>query len=103
MNALQPHLAVVDGHVTTTSLDVARDFGRLHKNVLRAIDDLGCSPEFYERNFAPIQIDVDLGRRQRFPSRIRWRWPSASSLRPSMAKPLLRTNKGILPCVARLT
>jgi len=56
-----PLVELVDGQPTTTSLDVAEHFGKLHKNVLRAIASLECSPEFHGRNFEPIQIDVDLG------------------------------------------
>ncbi|MCO7557453.1 Rha family transcriptional regulator [Metapseudomonas otitidis] len=52
---------LIDGRPTTTSVDVANHFGKLHKDVLRAVRSLECSPEFHERNFAPIQIDVDLG------------------------------------------
>jgi Rha family phage regulatory protein len=36
----------------TTSLKVAEVFGRLHRDVLKAIDSLDCSEEFLERNFA---------------------------------------------------
>ncbi|HCE9376582.1 TPA: Rha family transcriptional regulator [Pseudomonas aeruginosa] len=68
MKAIAPAASVapvavelINGQPTTTSLDVAAHFGKLHKDVLRAIRSLGCSPEFHERNFAPIQIDVDLG------------------------------------------
>jgi phage regulator Rha-like protein len=32
--------------VTTTSVLVAEKFGKEHKNVLRAIEDMECSPEF---------------------------------------------------------
>ena len=35
-----PVLAVVDGHATTTSREVARVFGKQHRNVLQAIDGL---------------------------------------------------------------
>lgn len=52
MNTI-PTLAVTHGTVTTTSNQVAEHFGRAHKSVLRAIDNLKCSPEFTERNFAP--------------------------------------------------
>lgn len=44
---------LVDGHATTTSLAVAERFGKLHKDVLKRIASLECSPEFRERNFAP--------------------------------------------------
>lgn len=50
-----------DGLPTTTSLDVAKHFGKQHKDVIKRINSLDCSREFYERNFAPIQIDTDLG------------------------------------------
>ena len=43
---------VKDGKVIATSLRVAEVFGKRHRDVLRAIDNLGCSPEFRERNFA---------------------------------------------------
>lgn len=44
---------LIDGHPTTTSLDVAAHFGKLHKDVLKRIANLDCSPEFTQRNFAP--------------------------------------------------
>lgn len=56
-----PHLAVVDGIPTTTSRDIAETFGKDHKAVLRRIRELDCSPEFHERNFAPMEIDVHIG------------------------------------------
>lgn len=39
----------------TTSLKVAEAFGKLHKDVLRKIQTLDCSPEFNQRNFAPVE------------------------------------------------
>lgn len=39
-------------HVSTTSLLVAQKFGKNHRDVLRAISMMECSPEFRERNFA---------------------------------------------------
>lgn len=44
---------LIDGHPTTTSLDVAAHFGKLHKDVLKRIASLDCSSEFTQRNFAP--------------------------------------------------
>ena len=44
-------LAVNNGIVTTTSNEVAVNFGKRHDHVLRAIDNLECSPEFTGRNF----------------------------------------------------
>lgn len=47
--------------IKTTSLLVAEKFGKLHKDVLRKIESLDCSKEFHERNFTPMQIDVEIG------------------------------------------
>jgi Rha family phage regulatory protein len=62
--AIQPALSVVDGTPMVNSVDVARHFGKLHKNVLRDIEKLNaaCDPSFYQLNFEPIQIEVDLGK-----------------------------------------
>lgn len=38
-----------------SSLDVAETFGKAHKDVLRSIRELGCSEEFNERNFSPVE------------------------------------------------
>lgn len=43
------------GQPMTTSLKVAEVFGKLHKNVLRKIESLDCSPEFNELNFEPVE------------------------------------------------
>ena len=60
--ATAPTLTVVDGIPTTTSIEVARHFGKRHDDVLRLIRNLVEQlPEGYARNFAAIQIDVDLG------------------------------------------
>jgi len=50
-----PQDAVVlkNGHAITTSLIVAEVFGKQHKDVLRSINNLDCSVEFSQRNFAP--------------------------------------------------
>lgn len=44
-----------EGRVFTTSLIVAEAFGKNHKDVLRAVENLECSKEFNERNFAPVE------------------------------------------------
>lgn len=44
-----------DGKMFTTSLIVAQAFEKEHKDVLKAISNLECSPEFNERNFAPVE------------------------------------------------
>lgn len=54
-SALQPLVTLIDGQVKTTSLQVAEYFGKRHADVLRAIANLDCSPEFIERNFALVE------------------------------------------------
>ena len=44
-----------DGKMFTTSLVIAQAFEKEHKDVLKAISNLECSPEFNERNFAPVE------------------------------------------------
>lgn len=39
----------------TTSLKIAAAFGKLHKDVLRKLEGLDCSPEFNGRNFALVE------------------------------------------------
>ena len=58
MNAPErPHLAVVNGHATTTSNQIAEHFGKRHDRVLRAIANLECSPEYRLRNFGETVIE----------------------------------------------
>ena len=45
----------------TTSLSIARAFGKEHKDVLRAISNLECSPDFRERNFALSSYTAETG------------------------------------------
>lgn len=53
---LFPDLVLIrEGKAVTTSLIVAEYFGKLHKDVLRAINQLECSDIFRERNFAPSE------------------------------------------------
>ncbi|MET3662250.1 Rha family transcriptional regulator [Aquamicrobium ahrensii] len=54
-------MTIKDGKVFANSRDVADFFGKLHKDVLRAIDRLECSTTFYERNFAPMFVEVKIG------------------------------------------
>lgn len=58
--AIKPRLSVIDGEVTTTSLIIADHFDKLHKDVLKAIRNLECSPEFAERNFALCYLNNEL-------------------------------------------
>jgi Rha family phage regulatory protein len=46
-----------DNEAMADSRDVADYFGKRHTEVLRAIRELGCSPEFRERNFASFKIN----------------------------------------------
>ena len=60
--ALAPIVTISANHVVTTSKMVAEYFHKRHNDVLRNIKNLLLDlPSGYERNFAPIQIDVDLG------------------------------------------
>jgi len=58
-----PALQIVEGHVTTTSSQIAENFGKQHKDVLRTIRNLRSTvdADFYQRNFALIQNITDLG------------------------------------------
>ncbi|WP_025243864.1 Rha family transcriptional regulator [Candidatus Sodalis pierantonius] len=49
-----PKVSIHNGKAITTSLDVAVYFGKLHKNVIRSIETLDCSPEFNRLNFEPV-------------------------------------------------
>ena len=51
-----------DGHARTTSLLVAQTFGRAHKNVLRDIARLDCSPEYHRLNFEPMIREEPIGK-----------------------------------------
>lgn len=56
---LAPELTVIDGHVTTTSLDVARHFGKRHGHVLRTIRDLAAQlPSERQPNFGLTSLEV---------------------------------------------
>ena len=59
---IAPALTVIDGTITTTSLQIAQHFGKRHDLVLRAIRNLECSPEFHARNFAEMTTDVVAGK-----------------------------------------
>lgn len=50
--------------VMASSLQVAERFGKLHKNVIRDIEGIECSEEFYRLNFEPIEYTDNRGRLQ---------------------------------------
>lgn len=57
-----PVVAVKDGAVVADSRDIARAFGKQHKDVLRKIDNLlRDAPELDRRNFTLINLISDLG------------------------------------------
>ena len=49
----EPKVLVRKKQVVITSLQLANDFGKLHKDVLKAIRELDSSTDFIERNFTP--------------------------------------------------
>lgn len=48
-----------------TSLDISETFGKEHKNVLRDVENLGCSEEFNRLNFEPISYTDSMNRTQK--------------------------------------
>ncbi|MBL8474197.1 MAG: Rha family transcriptional regulator [Rhodocyclaceae bacterium] len=58
--ALKPRVSVVGRSVTTTSIAIAEHFGKLHKDVLKAIRNLASDlPEAWcKRNFEPTSVSV---------------------------------------------
>lgn len=55
VQSIENIVQIDDGKMFTTSLIVAQAFEKEHKDVLKAISNLECSPEFNERNFAPVE------------------------------------------------
>ena len=51
ISAVAPQVSIVSNRPVTTSLNIAEVFGKLHKNVLRDIQNLECSAEFAKLNF----------------------------------------------------
>lgn len=47
----QEFLTIHNEQICTTSLKVAEAFGKQHKDVLRKLESLDCSPEYRQRNF----------------------------------------------------
>jgi Rha family phage regulatory protein len=54
---LAPIVTILDGQARADSRDVADYFGKAHKDVLRAIQNLHVSDDFRRRNFAPFKIN----------------------------------------------
>lgn len=66
---IAPHIAVIGGHPTTTSRDIAETFGRRHTDVVERISKLDCTPEFNARNFSRVEY-TDAKGETRFEYRI---------------------------------
>ena len=62
--ALNPSIELTNGKLTTTSKAVAEFFGKLHKNVIRAIEGLKAdiAAEYHKLNFEPMIVSVDIGK-----------------------------------------
>lgn len=54
-------LTLINDQATVTSIQIAEHFHKRHADVIRAIDNLECSPEFHERNFALMVNNVEIG------------------------------------------
>lgn len=59
---LNPVVVISNNQTITTSLEVARYFGKQHKDVLKAIQNLECSEDFRRRNFAPANYLDEQGK-----------------------------------------
>ena len=57
-----PNLKIVDGRPTTTSLDIARNFGKEHSKVLKSIRNLECSQRFSQANFGLAKYSDEQGK-----------------------------------------
>lgn len=58
---LQSYVAMSNDQITTTSLQVAKAFGKQHKDVLKRLNNLDCSNEFASANFCADVQKVDIG------------------------------------------
>lgn len=58
-----PVVVISNNKTVTTSWEVARYFGKRHADVLRSIQNLECSREFTERNFALSEYTDETGRK----------------------------------------
>lgn len=59
-----PDLEIIEGHITTTSNQIAAHFNKRHDTVLRAIRKLECSAEYRLRNFAESSYRDEQGKEQ---------------------------------------
>lgn len=61
--ASKPNVFIHNGKAVTTSRYVADFFRKMHKNVIRAIESLECSPEFTQLNFELSEYTDSTGRK----------------------------------------
>ncbi|EDQ6557426.1 transcriptional regulator, partial [Salmonella enterica subsp. enterica] len=61
--ATTPNVFIHDGKAVTTSRSVGEYFRKLHKDVIRKIESLDCSPEFTGRNFTLSEYTDSTGRK----------------------------------------
>jgi Rha family phage regulatory protein len=59
-----PLVVISNNKAVTTSLEVARYFGKRHDDVLKAIRNVGCSDDFRLRNFAESNYTNEQGKQQ---------------------------------------
>lgn len=57
----KPSIKLIDGKATTTSLEIAKHFGKEHCRVLRSIENLECSKEFHAANFGVMSNTIEVG------------------------------------------
>lgn len=63
-NAVFPKVFCKETVAMTDSLKVAYYFGKQHKNVLKAIKELNCSPEFNRLNFKLVKYTDSKGEKR---------------------------------------
>lgn len=59
-----PDVTIENGRAVTTSVAIAEFFRKMHKDVLKKIDNLECSEKFSERNFAPAEYLDEQGKKR---------------------------------------
>ncbi|ENS0909577.1 Rha family transcriptional regulator, partial [Escherichia coli] len=59
-----PDVTIENGRAVTTSVAIAEFFRKMHKDVLKKIDNLECSQKFSERNFAPAEYIDEQGKKR---------------------------------------
>ncbi|EMG7483993.1 Rha family transcriptional regulator [Escherichia coli] len=59
-----PCVTIENGRAVTTSVAIAEFFRKMHKDVLKKIDNLECSEKFSGRNFAPAEYLDEQGKKR---------------------------------------